>query len=407
MDLQRTIFAEFELPLPPPLEWPRIGWAAARAAAFKTRHAPTGQFILAVLRRDWRFLAVTVLSCVVAATVATFQYAVFNSFRDASAVIPRVIAADYWVGAKSVASFDFPTTFSEDYSASLAALFPHGATRRVIFGFIPWRSPSGRRGNVALVGLEGWMAGNRPLSPTEFVANQSDLARLDLAGTRGLVEASIGGETLTMAGTVDSLSTYVGAPYVIADFATARRLLRADPTDVAFLTGTFGGAEPADWEQIAAQFTAQHPDVQLYRRADFAASSARYWLSKTGAGLAIGLAAVLAALLMVILLANGVLRFIQRYYQDLLSLLGHGANRSDVGAIVAGIATVIAVATLLGATAATPLLVLAFRSILPWVHFSAADLIAPLAAASLAFVISLVAAKSAVASFAPDAVFRT
>lgn len=62
----------------------------------------------------------TVLSCVVAATVATFQYAVFNSFRDASAVLPRVIAADYWVSAKSVESFDFPTTFSEDYAASLA-----------------------------------------------------------------------------------------------------------------------------------------------------------------------------------------------------------------------------------------------------------------------------------------------
>ena len=67
----------------------------------------------------------------------------------------------------------------------------------------------------------------------------------------------------------------------------------------------------------------------------------------------------------------------------------------------------IAAATLLGATAATPLLVLAFRSILPWVHFAAADLIAPLAAASLAFVIALVAAKNAVAAFAPDAVFRT
>ena len=402
MDLQRTISATFELP-PPSQARPQRGWATA----LKIRYAPTGQFILAVLRRDWRFLAVTVLSCVVAATVATFQYAVFNSFRDASAVLPRVIAADYWVSAKSVESFDFPTTFSEDYAASLAALFPHGATRRVIFGFIPWRSPSGRRGNVALVGLEGWTAGNRPLSPNEFVANQSDLARLDLIGAAAPVEASIGGETLAMAGTVDSLSTYVGAPYVIADFETARRLLRADPTDVAFLTGTFGGAEPANWDQIAAQFTARHPDVQLYRRADFAASSARYWLSKTGAGLAIGLAAVLAALLMVILLAKGVLRFIQRYYQDLLSLLGHGANRSDVGAIVAGIATVIAVATLLGATAATPLLVLAFRSILPWVHFSAADLIAPLVAASLAFVISLVAAKNAVASFAPDAVFRT
>ena len=63
---------------------------------------PAILFIRSVLVRDWRFLAVTMASCMVAATVATFQYAVYNSFRQASAVVPRVLGADYWVTAGSV-----------------------------------------------------------------------------------------------------------------------------------------------------------------------------------------------------------------------------------------------------------------------------------------------------------------
>lgn len=364
-------------------------------------------FVAAVIQRDWRSLATTVFSCVVATTVATFQYSVYNSFIAASAVIPRVVEADYWVSAESVTAFDFPTPISEDYAASLAALFPQGETRRVTFGFVPWRSPAGKRSNVALVGIDGWRVNGSPLPPNGFVANEADLARLDIAGRKGLVEASIGTETLAFAGAIDSMSTYVGAPYVIADFATARRIIGGDPTGTAFLVGTFGGPPPTDWEGTVRDFGARHPDIRLHSRAEFEASSSNYWLTRTGAGLAIGLAAILAALLMVILLANGVLRFIQRYYPDLLSLLGHGATRNEIATVVAGIALATSAVTLAVAAVTTPALVLVFQPILPWVHFTLTDLLVPLGAAATAFIAAMLAARGAILGFAPDAVFRS
>lgn len=362
-------------------------------------------FVRAVLVRDWRFFATTVISCSVAATVATFQYAVFNSFLAASAVLPRIVPADYWVTAASVECFDFPTPFAEDYGGVLARYFPSGEVRRVVFGFIPWNSPSGRRGNVALVGIEGWLVDGSPLAPTGFVANRADLRRLDLTG--GSREASIGGETLKLAGTVDTMSTYVGAPYVIADFTTARRLLRMEPNSVAFLVGRFGPDIPPDFAAAARDVRRYNPDIAIATRADFIRSSANYWQNKTGAGLAIGLAAVLAALLMVILLSTGVLRFIQRYFNDLISLLGHGAARGEVAMIVFAVSSAITVASLLGTVVLAPTMTLVFKPLLPWVSFAPRDLAVPLVAAALALVVSLIAARRAILGFAPDAVFRT
>jgi hypothetical protein len=360
-------------------------------------------FVRTVIARDGRFLATTILSCIVAATVATFQYSVYNSFRLASAVVPRVVAADYWIHARSVASFDFPTPFAEDYAAAAAGYFPNGQTRRVAFGFVPWRSPKGQRGNVALVGID-----DLGINPHGFVANRSDLERLDLAAAGvGSDTATVGEQTLVLEGVVDNLATYLGAPYILTDVATARRLLGMDPTSVAFLAGETGGQTGNNITRAEYEIEARFPDIALSNGRDFASSSADYWLNKTGAGLAIGLAALLASLLMVILFANGVLRFIQRYFADLISLLGHGTTQQGVGLIVVGIALVIAAVTLAGAIIITPLLVLLSQPLLPWVVFSTSDLAAPIAGTATALLMSLISARRSLAAFAPDAVFRT
>ncbi len=359
-------------------------------------------FLSSVLRRDWRFLGMTVLSCTVAATVATFQFSVYNSFRFASAAVPRAIKADFWVTAGSVECFDFPVPFAEDYDAPLARYFPGAQMRRVAFGFAPWRAPDGKRGNVAVVGIE-----HHGIGPNSFVANVSDLERLGIRGSAGPVEATIGDTTLTLSGTVTDLSTYLGAPYVLVDFETARRLLRMDPSTTAFLAGSFTHAPPPDFAVAAQDAAVRFPDIEVVGGDDFVTSSIDYWQRKTGAGLAIGLAAVLALLLMMILLANGVLRFVQRYYNDLLSLLGHGASQRDIVAIVGGTTVVIAVGTLVGSVAITPLIVYAFQPLLPWTTFGAADLLAPVIGVAAAALIAMLSARGAIAAFGPEAVFRS
>jgi lipoprotein signal peptidase len=360
-------------------------------------------FIRTVIARDGKFLAVTLASCTVAAIVAMFQYSVYTSFVRASAVVPRMLGGDFWVAAASVECFDFPNPFNEDYAGAITRYVPGVEFRRVVFGFATWRSPAGRRGNVAVVGVDG-----TDLPDNGFAVDRSDLARLDLVETSAalLQQGSISDTTLHLAKTVDALPTFLGAPYVIVPFDRARELLRMDPSSTSFLIGDMTDVN-ANMDEVSMLAARNFPEVTLLSAQDFSASSAQYWQKKTGAGMAILLAAALAGLLMAILLTNGVLRFIQRYHHDLISLLGHGANQRDITSIVGGIASLVAIVTMAGALMVTPILIALFRPLLPWVSFNLADAVVPLGAVLLSLCMALVASKKTIAAYGPDIVFRS
>lgn len=360
-------------------------------------------FARTVVVRDWRFLSITLAACAVAAIVASFQYSVFTSFLRAGAVIPRSVNADFWLVGRTVECFDFPDPFNQDYAASLARFTPDARFRRVVFGFAPWRSPQGRRGNVAIVGID-----ESGLPETGFAVDRSDLGRLDLPDRADIYsEASIAGTTMHLAQVVDNLPTFLGAPYVLVPFDVARRLLRMDSESTSFIIGNFEQGQAQDIAALRTNADRLFPDVSLVSAREFETSSSAYWQRKTGAGAAILLAAILAALLMVILLANGISRFIQRYHQDLLSLLGHGASERDVGTIIILVAVLIALITAAAAIIVTPLTIMATNFMLPWVAFRVADMVAPVAAILGALGFAVLSARRALSAYGPEAVFRS
>ncbi|HEX4847401.1 MAG TPA: hypothetical protein VFV30_04610 [Novosphingobium sp.] len=357
--------------------------------------------------RDWRSLRVTLIACAVAAIVTAFQYQVYTSFVRAGAVGPKFVGGSVWVSAGSIECFDFPGVIGEDYAALLARHFPDAGVRRVAFGFTGWTSPSGRRGNVAVIGIDGAADGSgRRLPETAFMADRSDLSRLDLSG-KPEEQATLGGETMTLAATTSQLPTFLGAPYVVTSFEQARRILRMDPGSAAFLV--FDSPQQGEDALAAAlrQSQGQFPELTLRTGAAFEQSSSVYWQRKTGAGSAIILAAILASLLMMILLANGVLRFLQRYSQDLVSMLGHGAGQREIWLVTGGIAVIVAGVTLTAMMVFTPLMILAMKPLLPWVSFVAADALVPAGAVLIALAVGIASAGSAVRQFGPEAVFRT
>lgn len=375
---------------------------ALAATIFRGNSAPL-LFVRTVVARDWRFLSVTLVSCAVAAVVASFQYSVFTSFLRAGAVIPRTVGADFWITARTVQCFDFPDPIGEDYAATLARYVPDARFRRVVFGFVPWRSPDGRRGNVAIVGID-----NSGLPDTGFAADRSDLGRLDISSKAGAyIEASIADTTMHLARTVDTLPTFLGAPYIMVPFETGRRLLRMDPTSTSFLIGNFGASGPRDFDRLRTLSDREFPEVSIVTASEFETSSSRYWQTKTGAGAAILLAAVLASLLMILLLANGISRFVQRYHQDLLSLLGHGADEREISTIITLVAFLIAGVTAVATLAVTPFVILATKPMLPWVGFRIVDMAMPLLAVGAAIGVSVLSSRRAVRAYGPEAVFRS
>ncbi|OYY73137.1 hypothetical protein [Sphingomonas sp. 28-63-12] len=131
--------------------------------------------------------------------------------------------------------------------------------------------------------------------------------------------------------------------------------------------------------------------------------SARW--SVSGADIAIALGSCLAGVLMAVLIANGILRFLQRYRQDLIALIGHGAQQRDIALIVCGIAYMIVLVTMAAALLLTPILVGLVQPLLPWAQFHWADSAVPLAIMDASLVAALVYVRRTIRGFGPELMF--
>jgi hypothetical protein len=379
-----------------------IAWHSGpdTTAAGPTPGSVVGLLLRAIMLRDVRSLLGGVGSAGTAATVACFQFAVFTSFLSAASAAPRWLAADVWVSDRGVESFDFPMPISEGYAGTILAELPGASVRRVVFGFTGWVSPMGRRGNVALIGVE-----ETGLAPRRFVADRSDLGRLDIA--RSESESSVGALTMVSAQPTDGLATFLGAPYVVTGLDDARAALAAPIDQVAFLAIDFPRGRPSDLDARLRRLKARYPELDVRTDAAFQADSSRYWQAKTGAGAAILLAAILASLLMILLMLTSIGRFIQRRSQDFVSLIGHGASDRQLAMLVAAVAAVLTGGAGLVALVAVPLARAAAAPMLPWVTLKPIDVVFALALVAISFGMAVFAAIRALRRFPPHVIFRS
>ena len=359
-----------------------------------------GLLLRAIMLRDIRSLLGGVGSAGTAATVACFQFAVFTSFLSAASAAPRWLAADVWVSDRGVESFDFPMPIAEGYAGTVLAELPGATVRRVVFGFTGWVSPAGRRGNVALIGVE-----EAGLAPRRFVVDRSDLTRLDIA--RSESESSVGALTMVSAKPTDGLATFLGAPYVVTELDDARAALAAPIDQVAFLAIDFPRGRPTDLDARLRRLKARYPEIDVRTDAAFQADSSRYWQAKTGAGAAILLAAILASLLMILLMLTSIGRFIQRRSQDFVSLIGHGAGDRQLAMLVGAVAAVLTGGAGLVALVAVPLARAAAAPMLPWVTLKPVDVVFALALVAISFGLAVFAAIRALRRFPPHVIFRS
>ncbi|MGL4543711.1 MAG: hypothetical protein ACRCUI_14500, partial [Polymorphobacter sp.] len=307
---------------------------------------------------------------------------------------------DAWIVERGIECFDFPTPIAEDYRGALLSELPGARIDRVVIGYAGWLSPIGGRGNVALIGID-----DAALTPHEFRADRSDLRRLDLrAGQTG---ASIGGVSVELAGVTTALATFLGAPYAVMDYSAAHRILGYPTDNAAMLAVYFPNGAPADLRDRLARIATRFPELGAMTGAEFEASSSAYWQNKTGAGAAILLAAALASLLMGLLLVNSVGRFVQRRQSDIISMLGHGATLTQVRAVLMAMAGFLVAASLGVALLMVPLMVLIAHPLLPWVHFSFADLVFVIVVSLLCLIASVVASSRELRRFPADAIFRS
>jgi putative ABC transport system permease protein len=208
-------------------------------------------------------------------------------------------SAHIWLGSPGVSSVEAGCPIPEAWSGRLN-LPGIERVEPYLQGVAMWHKPAGDSERCIVVGSrlhEDALGAVDALSkemrgllaePGAVVVAEADLNRLGLCHGAGEL-AEVSGRRVRVVGLLRGFKGLGGA-YVFCSLETARALLHLRPDQTSYLLARCERAEqaPALVERLG-----HYPDMSASTSSQFSTRSRRYWLFKTGAGIALGLAAVL------------------------------------------------------------------------------------------------------------------
>lgn len=210
--------------------------------------------------------------------------------------------ADIWVGPPSVASVDLSYSFPEAWMSYLAV--PE-VERTEIFleGFAQWDKPTGGRELILVIGARlgpNSLGAIKQLTPEHrarlsepgaVVVDEGEFGRLGI--TKVGDAAEVFGRRVRVVGTVRNLKSLAG-PYVFCSIDTARSFLRPPSDQTTFILARCHNKEDAG--RVVSMLNNYPRKISAFTTEDFSFRSRWHWLTKTKAGIALGLAAALGLL---------------------------------------------------------------------------------------------------------------
>jgi putative ABC transport system permease protein len=208
--------------------------------------------------------------------------------------------ADIWVAHPDVPSVDLGHTIPEAWLAYLS--MPE--VERIepyMEGFAYWIKPTGgmelclvigtRLGADAMGPVHKLTSEHRALlaQPGAIVVDEGEFGRLGIKKIGDTAEI-FPGKQVRVVGTVTGLRSLAG-PYVFCSLETARSVLRPPPDQTTFILARCRNKEDAP--AIVARLNKYDRKIMAMTAAEFSFRSQWHWLTKTKAGIALGMAAIL------------------------------------------------------------------------------------------------------------------
>jgi putative ABC transport system permease protein len=210
--------------------------------------------------------------------------------------------ADVWVGYPGLQSVDLGQPIPVEYMSYLC--MPEVTQIEVtVQGFAYWQRPNGGRELCLIIGtrLEPRALGAaNKLTPADrmllmeegaIIIDDSEFERL---GIRGIGDtAEINQERVVVRGTVHGYRSLAG-PFIFCSVYTARKLLRIPEDQATFLLAKC--RRPEDAPRVVERLRAYPRRLSPFTAEEFSLHSRLHWLTRTKAGIALGLAAALGLL---------------------------------------------------------------------------------------------------------------
>jgi putative ABC transport system permease protein len=176
-------------------------------------------------------------------------------------------------------------------------------TEVFIEGFAYWQKPTGgselclvigsRLGADALGTVAKLTARDRALltEPGSVIIDDSEFERVGIRKVGDCAE--VGKHRVRVVGTVHGYKSLAG-PYLFCSVATAQKLLRRPEDQTTFLLAKC--RNPEDAQTVVQRLRAHPKKIEAWTQGEFSLHSRLHWLTKTKAGIALGLAAALGLL---------------------------------------------------------------------------------------------------------------
>lgn len=210
--------------------------------------------------------------------------------------------ADVWIGHPEVPSVDLGRPLPQAWQAYLA--MPEVVRwESYLQGFAYWDKPTGgselciligsRLGPDALGAVKVLTLEQRQklTEPGAVIIDESEFGRLGIRAVGDTAE--IGGQRVRIVDTVRGMKSLAG-PYIFCSHETARARLRLSVDQTMFLL--VRTRTPEDAATVVQRLRPFGRKMAAFTAADFSLQSRLHWLTKTKAGIALGLAAALGLL---------------------------------------------------------------------------------------------------------------
>jgi putative ABC transport system permease protein len=213
--------------------------------------------------------------------------------------------ADVWVASAGVLSVDIAGVVPTGWYSRVMGCPDVAGCEEYCEGFSKWKKPNGADELCIVIGsrLEDNSLGavnaltpelrEKLTEPNAVVIDESELARLGL--TTGVGETGeILGRKVRVVGLIKGYSSLAG-PFVFCSLGTARPLLRLPPDKSSYLLAKCH--DKAEAPAVVRQLRdAYGEDMTAFVSKDFAWRSEMHWLTKTKAGVAMGVLSLLGLL---------------------------------------------------------------------------------------------------------------
>ena len=259
-------------------------------------------YALATLWYERQRFMPAVLAVAFSALLIALQCGLLLGLFSITSIPIDMSRADVWIGHPAVPSVDLGRPIPEAWQSYLS--MPEvERTEPYLEGFAYWDKPTGGMELILVIGTRLGPDAIGPIQqltpqlrtalsePNSVVVDEGEFGRLGVTKVGDVAE--VVGRHVRIVGTVKGLRSLAG-PYVFCSLDTARKLLRPPPEQSTFILARCYRKEDA--KLVVEKVNAYDRKMKAFTAEDFSLHSRLHWLTKTKAGIALGLAAALGLL---------------------------------------------------------------------------------------------------------------